>query len=166
VAFALQQLGRFYNLHRDYSEAEEAATRALAILEEKFGPSAAQLSMALTLVGAVYLSQQRFDEAESAYIRALKLRGSASGTVTAAFDLNDLASLYRKTGKYDKAERLYLIGLEVLEAEYGSSSPCLISTLQAYGILLAAANRRPEAREVSERIERIVEISGGQNCRP
>src|SRR6059036_2233590 len=122
--------------------------------------------MALTLVGAAYLSQQRFDEAESAYIRALKLRGSASGTVMAAFDLNNLAFLYCKTGKYDKAERLYLNGLQALETDYGSSSPCLISTLQAYKILLSAVNRHREAGAVSERIERIAEVSSGQQCRP
>jgi tetratricopeptide (TPR) repeat protein len=166
VAYGLEQLARFCNLHGDHDQAEKAATRALGILEEKFGQNDAQCAGALTLLGAVYLSQQRFDEAESAYIRALKLRGSGSGTTISAFDLNNLALLYRKTGKYDKAERLHLIGLEALEAAYGANSPCLLSTLQAYGILLTIVNRRAEAQAVSRRMEQIAQDSGGQQCRP
>jgi tetratricopeptide (TPR) repeat protein len=167
LAYRLQQLGRYLNLDRRHIDAEIAATRALAILEAKFGPDHPNLAGTLTLLGAVYSYQERFGEAEAEYIRALKLRGSTTSIVMLVFDLNNLALLYRKTGKYGDAERLYHISLKELQERYGSEHPCLLPTLQYYTMLLKMAHRPSEARAVSERIAHILERSNGDTaCRP
>ena len=65
----------------------------------------------------LYTDEERYDEAEPLYIRALDITEKALGPEhpsTATF-LNNLAGLYHSQGRYGEAEPLYIRALDITE---------------------------------------------------
>jgi tetratricopeptide (TPR) repeat protein len=116
----LLNLGWVYEQRGDYPTAEDLCRRAL----ERVGPEAAGVGrpriQALSRLAGVLRVQGRYREAESIFREALALaeRVDPDG-LTIARTCNGLAVLYKYTGQFDQARRLYKRALLIVQRERG-----------------------------------------------
>jgi hypothetical protein len=68
---------------------------------------------------------KRYAEAEPLYLKALKLAEEGFGNrhLVASVVCNDLAVLYKDTGRIDRAEQLYRRSLTITETYWGQGTP-------------------------------------------
>lgn len=102
---ALLSLGnRFFDLGQ-YGAAEGEYRKSLELMQ-KYPLSKVQLGKTYQALGWLYQTENKFKEAEQAYIQALQAAGSEQGK-TANCVLSELASLNDKQKKYEEADKLY-----------------------------------------------------------
>src|SRR5579883_135124 len=117
-ATLLAALGRTLEAQERYREAEQQARQAVISLdrEERNAEIDLLLVQALQLLGSTLRQQQLFEEAEAPLRRALQrsfdLPGQP-GVIANAY--NDLAFLYKQTGRYREAEDAYRRALALCE---------------------------------------------------
>lgn len=101
---------------------------------------------------AIPVAQKALDVAESTY-------GSDSSQTVLA--LNNLAMLYKKTGKYSAAEKLYLRELAISEKLVGLDHPDLCVPLNNLAMLYDIQKHYKKADEYSARAIKILEAAYG-----
>ena len=110
-----EQLASQYEIETDFLKSEEAYLRALHLL--KTAPSArAEYAFTLDNLSSLYIIYRRLDDAESARRQAIKVRqklGNPAATGQSEVHLADIALMRRQ---YDKAERLALQALQMMES--------------------------------------------------
>jgi tetratricopeptide (TPR) repeat protein len=91
-----------------YSDAEQLASQALAIAEDRLGPDHPQVALILDNLAAANSEQGRFSEAEPLYRRAIAIqqKSLAANHPDLASTLIDYAALLRKTGRKKQASNL------------------------------------------------------------
>ncbi len=108
AANLLNRTGIYLKDHALYAIAEPLHQRALAIWEQKFGPTHHYTATGLNNLALLYQTQGRHGEAEPLHQRALAIREQALGAThpDTANSPNNLAVLYEIQGKYREAESL------------------------------------------------------------
>jgi len=156
--------GRNSRFSRNYARAESHATQALQIAEASPEPQkSVRKYESLSLLGAIYEDQAKYELAEDRYLKALKILQASTGedsdlTVSA---MGNLARLYLAQKMPEKAINLYDQELSIRSRIYGESSPRLT------GALIKMARTQLEYKQY-EKAERhylravaIFEKSGG-----
>ena len=143
------RLGRIENLQLEYEKAADYFGRA----GEAAGADA--LALQSDLLGwqgtALYLAG-RFDDAETAYKQSLKLAEQAFFPLHPAQvnALNNLAGLYRSTGKLKLAEPLYLKAIEIRKKALGPRHVSVAGPLNDLASLYLALGDYKSARVLLE----------------
>ena len=75
-----------------------------------------------------------------------------------ATTLNNLATLYREQGHYDKAEPMFKRALSIQEKSLGTDHPHIAGTLNNLALLYQATNRESEAKKLEIRAARIEQM--------
>ena len=107
-------------------------------------------------LGALYLDEQDYDNAETYFREALALReGLGDETGEMVFNLNNLATVLMYRGQYEEAEDLYRRGLAIRQRLPGSDEETRVSaSLRSLGAVLLArgdvAAAEPLLREALE----------------
>src|ERR1043166_914376 len=114
-----------------YAEAEVLARAAITCLGER-APNTAIGCAAARSLGTVLRVRARYDEAER-HLRAAVQWARASGPVELANSHNALGMLFKYTGRYTDALRLYRRALETLEAQFGARDVRLAPILHNLG---------------------------------
>ena len=137
-----EQLATQYEMGTDFLNAEDAYLRALHLL--KTAPSAkAEYAFTLDNLSSLYIIYRRLDDAESARKKAIKVRqklGNPAETGQSEVHLADIALMRRQ---YDKADRLTLQSLQMMES---SSNPPRAGILSAFIALTFARCSRGALR--------------------
>jgi CHAT domain-containing protein/Tfp pilus assembly protein PilF len=116
-AAALQQQAAALAQQGRYGEVEPLLQRAIAMLEQQFGPDDPQLADSVGYLADLYEIEGRYDAAEPVYRRALAMREKAPGPnrLDLGAALNGLAGLYKLQGRFSEAEKLYRHALDIVE---------------------------------------------------
>lgn len=92
------------------------------------------VAQSLDNLALVYLSQERYQEAESLYLQSLEMRkihlASEHSDLAQSFD--NLASLYDSQGQRKQAKSFYLIALELRKKSLGRNYPDIAQNLHNY----------------------------------
>lgn len=138
----------------DYATAEPMLDRIGANWDKAAEPDPDYPVRAAILLGVIYMNQMRVDDAEAAYLCALDLIESHSGSVTprlAALLRNNLANLYRHQGRHDEAEPLFLSQVEALERDTAEAGEMLMAAYHNLGELYSDRNEFDRAEDYFHR---------------
>ncbi len=114
-----------------FSRSEVQYLRALAMVEQAYGPQSPDLTPALNGLAELYFDWARYTEAETLSRRSAALVEASLGPrhPLLATALQDLAAIYHVQGQYAKAEPLYLRALAIREAALGPNHAFVAVTL-------------------------------------
>jgi tetratricopeptide (TPR) repeat protein len=138
-----EQLALQYEVGAEFLKAEDAYLRALHLLKTE-PSSRAEYAFTLDNLSSLYIIYGRLDDAESARKQAIKVRqklGNPAETGQSEVHLADIALMRRR---YNKAERLALQGLQMMES---SSNPPRAGILSAFITLTFARCSRGHCGE-------------------
>lgn len=154
--FAHIEAGTVAQRHGDYREAE-ARLKASVRMAQKYGPGDTRAASALTYLGALYLEQERYAEAEPVFEMALASLEAIVGRHNPAFASGSLflANLYRLQARYDKAEPMFVYALKIFETSMGRDHPEVARCLEGQADLLRDMGRDAEAAALDERANLI-----------
>ena len=138
-----EQLASQYEIETDFLKSEDAYLRALHLL--KTAPSArAEYAFTLDNLSSLYIIYRRLDDAESARKQAIKVRQKLGNRVETGQSEVHLADIALMRRQYDKAERLALQALQMMES---SSNPPRAGILSAFIALAFARCSRGDCGE-------------------
>jgi tetratricopeptide (TPR) repeat protein len=109
-----------------------------------------------TGVGVASIGTGEYRQAEQFLTRALA-KSEALGAKEQGISLNSLGELYRRQGRHQDAERLFLRALDVKEAGLGPDHLDVAVTLTNLGLVYIAEGRDQEAAPLLERALAIQE---------
>jgi len=174
LANALNELGRAHSKLQDFAHALPVTERALALRERLLPPGHPDIGHSLSAMGVALQGQRRFDEAEVAFRRGLKIfeeAGPGEEGASASL-LHNLALVERERLRYDAARDYYLRALAIKQRVYGERHPLTLNTLQ--GLATNAGNdgkldeaerwmRQSHALRVEVHGERSIEVASSYN---
>ena len=159
----LSWLGTALTASAQWTEAEVAKRRALALAEKSYGPDQPQVAAVLNNLGVLLLATNRLTEAEPLLRRALAIDEKTLGPEhpDVAADLNNLALLLKAAMRLAEAEPLFRRALAINEKNYGPEDNKVALCLDNLGMLLLATNHFAEAEPLMRRALAINEKSLG-----
>lgn len=120
-----------------FAEAETSQRRALAIQRRQLGSQDRRVGDSLTDLSVTLLSLAKYPEAETTVREALAIHRKAPGGREAeAYDLNNLASVLRRSGRLAEAEAAYRDALAAARAVFGPAHPQLTRTINNLAVVL------------------------------
>jgi serine/threonine-protein kinase len=121
----------------DFARAETSQRRALDIQRRLLGADDRKIGDTLTDLSVTLLSRAKYPQAEAAVREALALhRRAPGGEEAVAYDLNNLASVLRRTGRLAEAEAVYRDALPAARAAFGPAHPQLARTINNLAVVL------------------------------
>jgi tetratricopeptide (TPR) repeat protein len=109
-----------------------------------------------TGLGAASVAAGEYRQAEHLLNRAL-VKAADLGPAEQGISLNGLGELYRRQGRHEDAERMFVRALDVKEAGLGRDHPDVAVTLTNLGLVYMAEDRHEEAALILERALAIQE---------
>jgi tetratricopeptide (TPR) repeat protein len=118
---ALGRLGNAYGMRQDYTDAEAAFHRQLAIIEKTFGPTSQRMTDPLFFLGSIAAGLKDYTTAESYFQRALDINLKIFGenSTRTSESLSAMAGLYMAQSDWSKAESYLLRAIKGSEAAAG-----------------------------------------------
>jgi tetratricopeptide (TPR) repeat protein len=159
----LQALGSYSLFRKNYNSALDFTLRAVDVNIKAYGEDSDKVADALRLVANVYVAQSAYDKAEPYLLRAVRIDSPFMEHDKSGMDSLpawSLCQLYDKWNKPEKAEPLYRRMLAILEKQYGSENPFLLSALTGEAKTLHQLGRSEEAAKVEERMKSIQAATG------
>jgi tetratricopeptide (TPR) repeat protein len=159
----VNSVGHLLHVKAELAEAEVLMRRALAIIEQKHGPTDPQIAVYINNLAAVLIASNSLGEAELLFRRALAINEQShdSDHPTVAISLNNLAALLQKINRPEEAELLFRRALAIDEQSYGPDHPTVAIRLNNLASVLWAINRPEEAESLFRRALAIDEQSYG-----
>jgi eukaryotic-like serine/threonine-protein kinase len=137
VADSLLALSVLDQNRGDFAAAEASQRRALAIQRRELGGDDRRVGDTLTDLSVTLLSLAKYPEAETVAREALAIHDKAPGGQEAvAYDLNNLASVLRRSGRLAEAEAAYRDALAAARAVFGPAHPQLTRTINNLAVVL------------------------------
>lgn len=161
---ALHSLVRLYIIQRQWAAAEPWAEKLVVLSVQSSGKGHVNVSQSLATVAQIYLHLKKFEKAEAAYLRALKIRATSKNHSGWALK-NNLAETYRRWNKPDKAIVLYREVIVLKEAKLGKTHPELATTLNDLALLFMRAKKHSEAKPLLERAHGLSSKLAKRNLR-
>lgn len=145
-AAACNSLGTLFVYHSKFHEAEMFLQRAIELYEQK---RYSGIWKPLSNLAVAYQYQEKYEQAELFYERALKVMETQElKDPRRAYILNNLGTLYKERGRYDRAEPLLQQSREIGEQRFGPDHHGVAYTLTALGDLYRLQKKYPEAEEL------------------
>jgi tetratricopeptide (TPR) repeat protein len=150
---ALSQQGAARRAQGRYVEAEAPSRRAVALMEEHFGPDNEETATSLNDLGVLYKYWGRYDQAETVYRRAHLILESLYGpdAPELAGILYNLAGLDHARGRYAEAEPLCRQALALQETAFADDHPKLAVTRGTLAAILDGQGQYDEAEALYRR---------------
>jgi tetratricopeptide (TPR) repeat protein len=131
--------------------------RALSVKEKDLGPDHRSTLRSVNDLGILYSGQEKLDEAEQMFQRALtgyeKAHGQQALTAQLLNAVNNLGNIYHKQGRLDEAETMLqraLAGHEKTQGKEALTIP-LLNSVYNLGLLYHDQGRLDEAKQMFER---------------
>lgn len=149
------QIGKLQEAMGQYEKAENAYTKALAIMKSTDGQ--AVLAEILAKLSGLYMELEREKEAIPLLERLCTLKGQSSNPDRASqiMAYNNLAEAWRICGRYAEAEENYLHSLAITEELRGPEHPAVGSILQELARLCQRQGKKEEDEEYQQRAAAI-----------
>jgi tetratricopeptide (TPR) repeat protein len=157
LADSLYFLGKVYTLFEDFSKAESALTKALAIRGKALGTDHVKVAEVIEQLGTLYLNERKYDQSEAMLNRSLDMRiklfGEESAEVAASYTA--LGALYTSKNFLHDAEAILRKALKIEEEKLGPEHKDLAATL---GLLALCRMRRQDYAQAESLAKRALEI--------
>jgi CHAT domain-containing protein/Tfp pilus assembly protein PilF len=142
-----------------YPEAAEAAKRAVAIAERRYGPNDSRVGGPLSRLAEIYIIQHRYADAVPLCQRTLAISERTLGPEhpDVASALSDLGTAYQNLGRDADAEPLFKRALSIREKALASDDVSVAASLANLALLYVSRSRYTEAEPVSRRMLVILE---------
>jgi tetratricopeptide (TPR) repeat protein len=142
---------------KDYVTAEKFYLQAIERNESILGPAHTMVAVDLVRLAAVYEAQGAFGKAEPLVLRANSISQGISpeGPVAESY-LQQVATLYIKWEKLDKAEPYCRRVVALRERQYGVDSHMVVAALQTLADVLTKLGRSDEAGNLRNRTPSIL----------
>jgi tetratricopeptide (TPR) repeat protein len=151
-------------VYASYRQAELLLLTALGIRRQIIANDC-NIASTLNDLGAVYLNQSKYSDAEAQLQEALAIRSQALGEVhpEVAQTLHHLANLYRAQGNYSKAEPFYLQALHIREKTLKVDDSLFAESYYGLAKLYHSQERYQLAEKFCQQALRIQKQSLGAN---
>lgn len=148
---------------RRYLEAEEAAFRAIGLLEAQVPVPAIELAAALSVSGRIFMHRTMFERARSQLDRALALVEGTLGPShpATASALDDLAVLDQVEKRLSDAEPRYRRALGIREDMLGPDHPLVAESWNRLASVLFATHRLGEAEAIYQKAIALWKLAYG-----
>ena len=155
--------------HRERNLADAERLMAAALKHaEKFGEMDPRVAVCANSLGALYLAQGKYEEAQKDFLRAIKIyeKEYGQGHPYVASCLNNLGKTLAQQGQYEQAEKLYRRALTIIEAVYGETHPGAVPILTNLAVLNRTQKKTvilvTHEAALAERADRILRIRDGR----
>jgi tetratricopeptide (TPR) repeat protein len=137
----------------DHAAALQEAQKLEAAAKAQFGIDHTSYAYALNTLATVYVAQQKYDEAEGLYRRAMAIREKVLGDdhLDVAHTLTNLSLVYSLQRKFGEAEGVLRRALAIQEKTLGENDVTVAMTL---GLLASACLGQGKAQEADTLHER------------
>lgn len=142
-------------------EVEYLYTRSLKGKEEAWGANHMSTLSTVNNLGVLYYDQGQLNKAEQMYVRALrgyeeawKVNRAFSNSTTDDLSISTLSTidnfglLYRRQGKLQEAEEMYVRALRWKEEAWGAKHISTLSTINNLGLLYKSQGKLKDAEEM------------------
>jgi tetratricopeptide (TPR) repeat protein len=148
----------------DHAAALAEAQKLEAAAKAQFGINHTSYALALNTLATVYVAQQKYDEAEGLYRRALAIREKVLGDdhPDVAHTLTNLSLVYSLQRKFGEAEGVLRRALEIQTRALGDSDFSVGATLNLLASACLAEGKREEADALHERAMSIISNAMGR----
>ena len=137
VADSLLALSVLDQNRGEFAAAEASQRKAVAIQRRQLGDEDHRVGDTLTDLSVTLLALAKYPEAEKVLRQALAIHRKGSGVTEAvAYDLNNLASVFRRSGRLAEAEAGYRDALAVARRVFGPAHPQLTRTINNLAVVL------------------------------
>lgn len=151
----IAQLGKLADLSirsGDYKKAEKQIQTAIDLMERTTGRLGIEHAKVLETLARFYTVMGLYDDAEKTMNLSYKIVKKAGGQREVAIEnIDDLTTLYLKTGRYFETENLLSEAIERREMKYGKSHLSLINPLKLLGNLYLITGDYAESEKSLER---------------
>jgi tetratricopeptide (TPR) repeat protein len=156
TANVLQCLGAILDRQCRYDEAEECGRRAVAIMDKVAGlvegPEAGLiLIQALGVLGTALRQKGLYADAETVLKRAIALAEEHPDGETLPIALNNLGIVYKYSGNFDEAVRLYTRALRLTQEAHGEQNAMAATLYHNLGGLEHARGRYADGEAPARR---------------
>jgi tetratricopeptide (TPR) repeat protein len=157
LADSLYYLGKVYTIFEDFSKAESALTKALAIRGKAHGTEDVRVAETIEQIGTLYLNERKYAQAEPMLKRALEMRMKlfSKDSPEVAQSMASLGALKTSQNLLHDAESILKKALAVQETTLGPTHRELASTL---GLLALCRLRRRDYPLAEQLARRALEI--------
>jgi tetratricopeptide (TPR) repeat protein len=155
-AYSLEILTGAYIGVGKYAQAEPAYPHILAIREKLYGQKHVYIPGFYADLADLRVRQNRLDEAESAYKKALELSRWVQGDWGAGRVYTRLGDLLTRQDKFPEAEEAYKNALSMRTKQFGPRSLKVAETLHSYNYLLEREGRSSEASAMKDEEKNIL----------
>jgi MalT-like TPR region len=147
---------------RQFKKAERLSLRGMKEMESSSNPPRAGILSGLITVTYAHCLRGHCDQGLTSAQQGLAFVNSnfVPESVAVGFALETLGFAEWKTGAGQEGEEAMLHGIRILRKELVPADPRLRGALVQYGNYLTATNRRVEAQEIHEEVERMRSQTG------
>jgi tetratricopeptide (TPR) repeat protein len=140
----------------EYDAALVQAQSALRLLEAERGPNAPDASTVANLIGRIYASQTKYQDAETYFLLALHLSEARYGESTKLDgDLMSLGGNFVYKKEYERAESTYQRLLTILKSAHGENNVALVEPLRALARTYRLQGRLDDAERVTRQVMKL-----------
>lgn len=164
LLISIRELAYAHQLSEDIKNAlklyQQALTIRLSLVAEQDTPSKEDIDALIAdfhAVGLIFRMQQQFDEAQRYYKHALDLTKKTYGekSLKYATRLNYLSGLYNAWKKYDEAERLIVLSLEIYTQILGRQHLYTSLCMLGLALVLRSQGKVEESERIFKEAETI-----------
>jgi hypothetical protein len=147
---------------RQFKKAERLSLRGMEEMESSSNPPRAGILSGLITVTYAHCLRGHCDQGLTSAQQGLAFVNSnfVPESVAVGFALETLGFAEWKTGAGQEGEKAMLHGIQILRTNLVPADPRLRGALVQYGNYLTATNRRVEAQEIHEEVERMRSQTG------
>ena len=147
---------------RQFKKAERLSLRGMEEMESSSNPPRAGILSGLITVTYAHCLRGHCDQGLTSAQQGLAFVNSnfVPESVAVGFALETLGFAEWKTGAGQEGEKAMLHGIQILRTNLVAADPRLRGALVQYGNYLTATNRRVEAQEIHEEVERMRSQTG------
>jgi hypothetical protein len=147
---------------RQFKKAERLSLRGMEEMESSSNPPRAGILSGLITVTYAHCLRGHCDQGLTSAQQGLAFVNSnfVPESVAVGFALETLGFAEWKTGAGQEGEKAMLHGIQILRTNLVPADPRLRGALVQYGNYLTATNRRVEAQEINEEVERMRSQTG------
>lgn len=131
-ALTLNNLAMVYVGMNKLKDAETQMTKTMEYAVKAMGETSSNYLKLQINQAYVYRLQQKYDEAEALYKKAISIKEKNLGATTDLAHLKSgLAELYMEMGKYNEVEKLLKSSYDILKRKLGEANPATVKVMQS-----------------------------------
>jgi tetratricopeptide (TPR) repeat protein len=165
LALVRDGLAKILCRERRWDEAEKLLLKSKAYYASHVSEDPEIAAELLNELGGLRYDQERYAEAAELHDQSMHILKTICGSYhpTLIVPLNNLATIYTLTGRFEDAERDFQQAMAICRRSLGEEHPTYGEVLANYALLLRKLGRKREAKKAEEQAQKILQASNRHN---